>query len=75
MNEAAPQAAEGMSAADIEHALAMLDVVWGDEYTFGDDPDKGFWATRPGQIGPLFMAADPGELGEMLTDAVGTGPS
>ena len=38
MNEAAPQAAGGMSAADIEHALAMLEMVWGDGSARGVNP-------------------------------------
>jgi hypothetical protein len=75
MDKAAPQAAERMTAADIEQALAALDMVWGDEYTFGYDPEKGFWAARPGKIGPLFIAGTPEELGKVLTDGAGTGPS
>jgi hypothetical protein len=55
--------------------LAALEMVWGDEYKFGYDPEKGFWAARPGKIGPLFIASTPEELGKMLTDADGTKPS
>ena len=73
MDEAVPHPAEGMTAADIEHALDALEMVWGDEYKFGYDPEKGFWATRHGQIGALFTADDPEELGNMLADETGTG--
>jgi hypothetical protein len=75
MDEAAPQAAVGMSAADIEQALALLDMVWGDEFKFGHDTAKGFWATRHGTIGTLATAESPEDLGKMLADQAGTRPS
>jgi hypothetical protein len=75
MDEAAPQAAVRLSAEEIEQALKALDMVWGDEYLLGYDPERGFWAARPGEIGPLFMAGTPEDLGKVLTDAAGTGLS
>jgi hypothetical protein len=75
MSEAAPQAAERLSAEEIEQALRALDMVWGDEYLLGYAPEKGFWAAPRGLIGKLFIAGSPGALGEMLTDEAGTGPS
>jgi hypothetical protein len=66
MEKAGPQ-----PAAAIEHALGMLELVWGDDYAFGHDSDKGLWAVRRGKIGPLATAATPEELGEKLADGPG----
>jgi len=70
MNEAAQQAADGMSRAEIDHALVMLDLVWGDEFKFGHDAEKGFWATPHGKM-MLFTADGPDELGEKLAAQAG----
>ena len=65
MSEAAPQAASGMSAADIYDAMRMLEMLWGDgRRMFGFDPERGWWCTE--QIGSITFAASPTELGEKL---------
>jgi hypothetical protein len=69
-DDAAPQAAEGMTATDIEQSLTALRMVWGDEYLLGHDPEKGFWATPHGTP-RLFTAYGPRELGEILTEDAG----
>lgn len=65
MDEVTPQ-----PAAAIEHALGMLELVWGDEYEFGHDLEKGLWAVRRGKIGSLVTAATPEELGEKLANGL-----
>lgn len=70
MSEAAPQAAGGITEADIWEALKALDLVYGDEYEFGWDPAVGFWVRRHGAIGFLFTSADPRELGTFLADDI-----
>jgi hypothetical protein len=41
MDEAAPQAAGGMSAEDTEQALGYLRLLWGDEFLIGHD-EQGY---------------------------------
>ena len=69
---AAPQAA-GISGEDTGKALEALRLLWDDSYTFGYDPDRGFWAIRDGRIGSLLTADSPEELARLLEDAGGTG--
>ena len=45
MDEAAPQAAGGMTAAEIAQALDVLWALREDEYLIGCD-DRGWWASR-----------------------------
>lgn len=67
MGEAAPQAAEGMSAEDTDKALRVLRLLWGDEYLFGYDGKHGcWWAIKAGNLGSLLTAPNPKELGKML---------
>ena len=67
--EAAPQAAEGMSAEAIEKALNVLRTVWGDEYMFGFDQEHGCcWVIKAGNLGSLLTAPTPEELGKQLSD-------
>jgi hypothetical protein len=67
MDEAAPQAAGGMSAEDTEQALGYLRLLWGDEFLIGHD-EQGYWATRHGEVGGRIMRADdPGKLGELMS--------
>jgi hypothetical protein len=72
MGDAAPQAAEGMSAEEIEKALNVLRLVYRDEYMFGHDPEHGWWVIRKGDLSSLLTADSPGELGKMLEDEYGT---
>jgi hypothetical protein len=55
MDEAAPQAAGGMSAEDTEQALGYLRLLWGDEFLIGHD-EQGYWATRHGDVGGASCA-------------------
>jgi hypothetical protein len=71
MDEAAPQAAEGMSAEDTK-ALEVLRLFWEPEYSVGYDDEHGWWATRSGVIGHIITAPGPEELGKMLGDDYGT---
>lgn len=73
MDEAAPQAARGITPAQIREALDALDAVWGDEYEFGWDPQSGFWVRRHGAVGWLLTAATPQELGTFLADDIRSG--
>jgi hypothetical protein len=73
MDEAAPQAAEGMSREEILKALELLLMFWGDVYDIGHDDERGWWASRRGVIGHILIAADPAELGRMLGDDFGPG--
>lgn len=67
MSEAAPQAAEGISAGDIEKALGVLRLLWGDEYLFGYDREHGcFWVIKGGNLGSLLTAPAVEELGRKL---------
>lgn len=64
---AAPQAAVALSPADICEAVEALELVWGEEYSFGYDSERQvFWAARPGEIGLLYMAPTHGELNNLL---------
>ncbi len=52
-NEAAAQAYSG----DVEQALSLLRLLYGDKYTFGYDTALGvFWMIRDGKIGSLLTA-------------------
>ena len=72
MSEAAPQAASAPTA-EIRQALDYLRLLWGDEFTFGWDPERGFWATRNGSIGSILTAETAKDLARKLEDAEGTG--
>ncbi|MGH3250795.1 MAG: hypothetical protein ACRDOI_31955 [Trebonia sp.] len=65
MNEAAPQAAEGMSAG-AERALAALQYDWGDAYRIGWDDEGGYWACRRDGLGEALTAPDRGALRRMI---------
>jgi len=73
MSEAAPQATDSRSSEDTCKALEVLRLLWGDEYTFGYDPDRGFWVIKDGRIGSLLTADAPEELARLLEEAEGTG--
>jgi hypothetical protein len=75
MGDAEPQAAEGMCAEDIEKALDVLRLLWGDEYMFGFDPEHGWWVIKNGHLISLLTADSPERLGKVLADEAGTGPS
>jgi hypothetical protein len=67
MGEAAPQAAEGTYRGDVEQALGLLRLLYGDEYTFGYDPAADeFWVIRNGKIGSLLTAPTPEALGGLI---------
>jgi hypothetical protein len=73
MDQAAPQAAGGMSAEDTAKVLDVLRLLWEDEYLVGFDDDHGWWASRRGAIGHIMIANSPDELGQMLGDDFGSG--
>jgi hypothetical protein len=67
--EAAPHAAEGMSAEQIEQALNVLRAAWGGEYMFGFDQEHDcWWVIRSGNLGSLLTAPTAQELGNKLGD-------
>jgi hypothetical protein len=71
MGEAAPQAAGGTRAEDIEQALSYLRLLWGDEFMIGHD-EQGYWAARQGQVGgTVLRAAAPDELGQQMNGGAG----
>ena len=62
-NEAAAQAYSG----DVEQALGLLWLLYGDKYTFGYDTALGvFWVIRDGKIGSLLTAPAPEALGGLI---------
>jgi hypothetical protein len=64
---AAPQAAEGTYSGDVEQALSLLRLLYGDEYTFGYDAERGeFWVIKDGKIGSLLTAPTPEALGGLI---------
>jgi hypothetical protein len=73
MDEAAPQAAGGMSAEDIAKVLDVLRLLWDDEYLIGHDDTHGWWASRRGALGRIMTANSPEELGQMIGDDFGPG--
>jgi hypothetical protein len=73
MDEAASQAAEGMSAGDIAKVLDVLWLLWEDEYLIGCNDEHGWWASRRGVVGHIMTADSPEELGRMIGDDSGTG--
>lgn len=75
MDEAAPQAAEGMSPEGTAKALDVLRLLWGEEYLFGWDAEHRWWVIRDGNIGSILTAGSPEELGGKLADEAGTRPS
>lgn len=72
MSEAAPQAAEGLSAEDAR-LLEVLRLLWDGIYTIGYDAEKGWWAIRDGVAGHLITATDAEELGKALAEEFGDG--
>jgi hypothetical protein len=66
MDQAAPQAADGTYDGDIGQALGLLQLLFGDEYTFGFDPDHGFWVIKDGGIASLLTAPTPEALGGLI---------
>jgi hypothetical protein len=72
MEEAAPQAAEGMSAEDAR-LLEVLQMLWDGVYSIGYDAERGWWATRDGVAGHIITARAPDELGKALADDYGDG--
>ena len=73
MDEAAPQAAGRTSSEDINGALEVLQLLWGDGHTFGYDPERGWWVIKDGHLGSLLTADSPEELARLLGEAEGTG--
>jgi hypothetical protein len=74
MKEAAPQAAEGAYDGNAEQALGLLQMLYGDEYTFGYDEERGvFWVIKAGNIGSLLTAPTPEALGGLLDSGPGAG--
>ena len=67
MSEAAPQAAEGMSAEDAK-LLGVLQMLWEDVYSVGYDQEHGWWASRDGVIGRILTAGSAEELGRALAE-------
>jgi hypothetical protein len=65
MEQAAPQAAGGMTAAEIAQALDVLRALWDDEYLIGCD-ERGWWAERRGAAGHVMIAGGPVELGQRI---------
>ena len=65
MDEAAPQAADSMSSEDVDKALDVLRLLWGDEYLFGFDPDRGWWVIKEGRLESLLTADSPEELARL----------
>jgi hypothetical protein len=65
MSEAAPQAAGGMTAAEIAQALDVLWALREDEYLIGCD-DRGWWASRRSVTGHIMLADGPVELGQLI---------
>ena len=64
------QAASGMSTAEINDALQLLDTLWGDgQHMFGFDPERGWWSAP--RIGKITFAASHTELGEKLDAEAG----
>jgi hypothetical protein len=62
-DEAAAQAYSG----DVEQALSLLRLFYGDEYTFGYDAALGvFWVIRDGLIGSMLTAPAPEALGALV---------
>jgi hypothetical protein len=71
-DQAAPQAvAGGLTPEEIGQALTSLEAVWGDEYAFGHDPDKGWWVIKSGTIGSLLIRDTVQELNEALASQDG----
>jgi len=71
---AAPQASGPAYSGDIEQALGLLRALYGDEYTFGYDPDGGlFWVIKYGVIGSLLTAPTPEGLGRRIDGEPGAG--
>lgn len=75
MSEAAPQAAKGTYSGDVDQALSLLRLLYGDEYAFGYHPDRGFWVIKDGDVGSLLTAPAPEALGGLLDSAPEAGPS
>lgn len=73
MGEAAPQAAEGMSAEETGQALDVLRLLWSGEYLTGYDAGRGWWASRAGVTGHIITAPGPEELNEMMAEELGAG--
>ena len=73
MGEAAPRAAERAYRGDVEQALSLLRLLYGDEYTFGYDPAADeFWVIRNGRMGSLLTAPTPEALGGLLDSGAET---
>lgn len=78
MDEAAmPQAASG-STADliaVSQALEALRLGWGDVYMFSYEDERGYWAAKRQPGSAWLSAGTPEELGRLLADDFGPGPS
>jgi len=72
MDEAAPQAASGMSRHETEQSLAVLALLWEGEYLTGYDDERGWWASRIGVNGHIITAAGPVDLNEMMAEESGS---
>jgi hypothetical protein len=79
MGEVAPQAAEGAYRGDVDQALGLLRLFYGDRYTFGYDPEHNpgepWWVMEDGRIGALLTAPTPEALGALIDSGTGTVPS
>jgi len=55
----------------VEYDLHLLRAAHRDEYTFGHDPERGYWVIKGGSLGTLRTAPTPGKLAELMKDAFG----
>ena len=59
----------------VEYDLRLLRAGHRDEFTFGHDPERGFWVIRDGRISTLLTAPTPDELGSKIRDTWGKAAS
>ena len=55
----------------VEYDLRLLRSAYRDEFTFGHDPERGYWVIKGGSLGTLRTASTPGKLAELMKDAFG----
>lgn len=74
MSEAAPQAANGMTPAQIAEAVIWLETFYSGKYErFGYDADKREWWAATEGVGELLTADRPIELAEKINESEGWG--
>lgn len=66
---------EQAAARVVGYELSLLRAAFRGEFTFGHDPERGYWVIKAGHAGTLLTDPAPDGLGRKIRDTFGPEPS